>query len=205
MKYLLLSILLAAQLRAIEVTANTDYVNNYTFRGQRVTENSLQGTVGLKTDNFYGSLWTNRSLERTLGSEIDATVGATLGNLEAGATAYLYPGQYKTTYEPFLGISHDIKGVNVSLLGYRDLTLKTTTVEGKLSVNALNLKKFRVNLDGVIGKTIHSFTYWSAGPTAWVPLYKNVAFNAQGQFTSSDDKNIKRNILTFKVGLSITK
>ncbi len=198
---------LALSLRAAPTTtAEVDAVSAYVFRGAQIATASVQPSLTAQWGDVYATGWVNRALQPAESSELDLTLGATHGPLDAGVTAYTYPGRAATTWEPYVGFSREAKDVKASLYAYQDLTLNVTTFEGKASAKAFSFKRVEASFEAAIGtahgRDLPAYTYWSAGPT-FKGTIGRFGVSAGVQYTSSSrDAGFKRDLIVSKVGIS---
>ncbi len=182
-----------------------DTVSAYVFRGAQIAATSVQPSLTAQWGDVYATAWANRALQPAESSELDLTLGATHGPLDAGLTAYTYPGRAQTTWEPYVGFSRDAKDVKASLYAYRDLTLKTTTFEGKASASLFTFKRAQGVFEAAIGTShghdLQAYTYWSAGPTLKGSLGR-FGVNVGVQYVSSSGAALKRDLIVTKVGVN---
>jgi len=191
---------------ATTVTASLDYVSAYTFRGVKLANDSVQPAISIARGAFYGGIWANRPFDSSLHSEIDWNAGYTLpSGLDLGLTAYTYPGSAKTTWEPYIGYAHDFAKTKLSLYLYRDLTLRSTAAEAKVSNALFTVSKITVNVDAALGLSNdgdQSYTYWSVGPSAKYSVNESLSVTAGAQYVSSDDKTIQRDIVASRISMA---
>lgn len=181
-------------------TATLDFTSRYTFRGAALGGQSLQPSVSIEHGATTATIWANRPVAKEASSEIDFSVTREIGGFDLGLTAYTYPGSAKTTWEPSLGISHDIgDDFKVSLTVFRDLALRATTLESKLALAVLKTKRTEAGFDLAAGGT-RDYTYWSAGCSAKHTISNRLSVLAGAQYTSSNDRTIERDILSWRVG-----
>jgi len=189
------------------VSLSTDLVSAYTFRGARLAGPSIQPTLNAQVGPTYTTLWSNQSLNGGA-NEVDLTLGGGAAGFDGGLTAYTYPGLSRATYEPFVGYAHDlIGGIKVSLYAFRDLTLHTTSFEGKASFQLITRKRLTSTADVAVGSTrggeTPAYLYWSAGPTLRYQLSQKWAASVAAVYTSSDAEGGERDIWSGRLGISL--
>jgi hypothetical protein len=178
-------------------TLSADYVTSYVFRGAKIADDSIQPAINLQYGALYGTVWANTPTNRRPNSEIDVTVGGALAGLDAGLTGYTYPGRAQTTWEPYLGYSQEIQWFKASVYAYRDATLNTTTLEGKV---AAKLGLF--SLEASAGTVRHGYAYWSVGPVVKRQITKALSLSTGVQYTSTDDSAVGKDRWVGRVGVS---
>ncbi len=209
MKHLLTLLFLsfALSLRAApSATGSADVVSAYVFRGAQLATVSVQPSLTAQLGDVYVTAWANRALQPAESSELDLTLGSTLGGFDGGITAYTYPGRAQTTWEPYVGFSRNAGEAKVGLYAYHDLTLNVTTFEGKASGQLFSTKRVEASFDAAIGtshgRDLPAYTYWSAGPTFKGHLGRfGVAAGVQ-YVSSSREAGLKRDLIVTKVGVS---
>ena len=210
MKYLLTFVCLLGSLLGAPLTGtfSADYVSRYVFRGVEVDGASIQPSANVEVGAFYGTIWGSRSLDNTT-SEVDLTLGVGgAGGLDAGITAYTYPGRSDTTWEPYLGYGREVGPAELSVVAFRDLTLHVTTFEGRAAFELATTKTYDLTFDFAIGNSrgrdLPSYTYWAGGPTLTYRFGERLSATLGAQYASSSDDTVRRDLVVSRVGLTFT-
>ncbi len=76
-----------------EISGNIGIASEYVFRGLPSSGNGAQVSGGLdwSKDNYYAGTWISNVGNDALGNEVDFYAGATFGDFDIGAIAYLFP------------------------------------------------------------------------------------------------------------------
>ena len=204
----LLASLVPAFATDLSTTVSTDYVSTYAFRGEKVQGPSVQPALNVQYGDVYANVWASRPVTHNASGEVDLSLGATcqLG-FDGGLTAYTYPGASRTTWEPYVGWGTEVDRLKASVYAYRDLTLLTTSYEGKLSVKAVSFHGFDLSLDGSLGRVQSkgsAYSYWTAGPTVSYKLGKDLTVSDSFYRVSSSDLIPGRVFWTNRVGFSLS-
>ena len=124
------------------VTVDFTYASRYVFRGQQLADGTLMPSVEFSTGNFTAGIWSAQPLIDNVDNEVDFYVsyGVPVGDwaLDFGITAYYYPelditaGGDDVTYEPYVGLSGAVGGIDTGAYLFYDTTLEILTIEGSI-------------------------------------------------------------------------
>ncbi len=183
----------------------------YTFRGTRLTGQSLQPSVNLTLGNAYATIWANQPIAREADPEVDFTVGlnGSAGPLDVdvGLTAYRYPGGSATTWEPYVTVSKDVSGFALAATGFYDVTLKARTYQLGLSRDISVTKRLTLKprvTAGITRAAGDSTTYYEGAVEAAVTLNKRATLFGAAAYTSTDDRSIERGIRSYTAGVRVS-
>lgn len=208
-----------AQKSSFSVTAAFPYVSKYVFRGQQLAKDSIQPSVEATYTDFYGGVWTNQPVTGHQDNEFDFYAGYKTAlndkwNVDFGLTMYYYPdaktgnGVHRDTYENYLGITGNTKGLTHGVYVYYDYTLKNTTVQGQLGYS-FPIPDFGASLDlttnigHVYADKGDDYTYWNVGLTVPYKISEKASVYAGVSYTNSDIDTIKRDLVWYQVGVTI--
>jgi hypothetical protein len=159
---------LALALMVVPVRANGTsvvltpaFVNQYMFRGARLSGPSFEPTIEVDSGNLALGVWSNFPMKDKVPGQSDPeidpygsytlTVNESL-SVAPGFTWYNYPnadtnnGFYKSTFEPNIALNYTLAGVRFTPKVYYDVVLKGPTYEFTVSY-AIPLKDAGTELD----------------------------------------------------------
>lgn len=120
------------------VTQDVTFGSDYVFRGIKLGEDTLHPSIEFAIDDFYAGVWAalpqaGKGWNTFYDEEYDLYAGKSfaLDNglvLDVGATYYMYD-ESDETFEFYVGSSVELEAITVSGYVYRDIDLKTTTLE----------------------------------------------------------------------------
>lgn len=137
------------------VTTDFTFTSEYVFRGVKLADNSLQGSVEATFQDFYAGVWSNQPVTRHQDNEIDLYAGYKYKvnenlELEAVGTYYWYPeaptAGLKHSEEVGVGGTYTTHGISTSVYYYYDFKLETNTLQGSLGYS-LPLEAIGASLD----------------------------------------------------------
>ena len=155
--------LLVASARAdgTSVVVTPAFVNQYMFRGARLSGPSLEPSVEVDSGNFVLGVWNNFPIKDKVPGqsdpEIDPYGSYTFSvndsvSIAPGFTWYNFPnadpnnGFYKSTFEPNIALNYTVAGLKLTPKLYYDLVLKGPTYEFTAAY-AIPLKDLGSELD----------------------------------------------------------
>jgi hypothetical protein len=137
------------------------FVNQYMFRGARLSGPSFEPTIEVDSGNLALGVWSNFPMKDKVPGQSDPeidpygsytlTVNESL-SVAPGFTWYNYPnadtnnGFYKSTFEPNIALNYTLAGVRFTPKVYYDVVLKGPTYEFTVSY-AIPLKDAGTELD----------------------------------------------------------
>lgn len=197
----------AALPEAISITAATDYVSAYTFRGDKIAGASIQPGVNVEFGSIYANVWSSRPLHRDELTETDLTLGYTFGeHIDLGLTAYMYEG-LPSSWEPYIGVSFEPgSSVKTSLYVYHDWVLHVSTLEGKVS-KSLALSK-TLNIDTSVaagtagGRDLTKYEYWSVGTALQWQTTEKLGASIGASYRSASTADHSRDQWVYTAGFS---
>jgi uncharacterized protein (TIGR02001 family) len=197
------------------VTSSIDFSSAYVFRGIKQTNQAIQPSVEVDSNNFDLGVWTSQPIRNNEQDEFDFYGGYKYAvnkdlTLEPVLTYYWYPEFSRhsaanidgtaDSFEPGLGATYTINGFSPSLFYYYDTILERQTTQGSLGY-ALPLAKLGTELDltGYIG-TVHgdnllsglhhgvhkSYNFYGADVSLPYKLASNCTVTAAVHYGSSD-------------------
>ena len=201
------------------VTVDFPYTSKYTFRGQELGKDALQPSIEATVSDFYFGVWTNQPITKNADNEFDFYAGykAKLNDawsVDGGGTIYYYPemnassGNKRSTFEPYVGINGNIKGVTPGVYVYRDIDLKTTTLQGQVGYSfPMPQAGLTLDLSANLGRVFadHGAEYNYVRFDANLPykLTDKATIYAGAAYTNSDANGVKKDLLSYTVGLSV--
>lgn len=196
----------------LSTTLTESYVSQYWFRGIKLGGNAMQSDAEISYGSFDLDLWASaplRQQDKVPGQSdpefvVTPTYTLTLVkdvlSIPTGVTIYDYPraplsdGFYRSTYEPFLGVSYTVVGVTLTPKAYYDLVMHGPTYElGATYTVPLTLIHTELDLSAAVGTftwhdevnvggsrgplTKEVGSYWQAGVVVPIQLSKPLALN----------------------------
>lgn len=173
----------------LSTTLTESYVSQYWFRGIKLGGNAMQSDAEISLGSFDLDLWASAPLrqqdkvpgqsdpEFVITPQYTVTLVKDVLSIPAGITIYDYPraplsdGFYRSTYEPFIGVSYTVVGVTLAPKAYYDLVMHGPTYEVGAAYT-VPLKALSTELD--LSAAIGTFTWHDEVNSARGPLTKEV-------------------------------
>jgi hypothetical protein len=182
------------------VTADFPYLSKYVFRGLQVTGASFQPSIRIDKEDAYFSVCLDQALASHVNNEVDFTVGKSYTmsdewKLDAGVTLYYYPKSTKT-FEGYLGLNGTYEDFTVGLYVYRDITLKSFTVESKAVYSVSINEELSISLQATLGTVVvkdGNYSYWGAGVSVPYKITDSTTFTVGVQYANHNLHNTPGN------------
>ncbi len=206
-----------------EVSATAGFEGQYVFRGQKISNNIVTGTVTValptQTELSITGYQNTRDKDVDVNDEVDVTLSQgysidDVTTLTVGGSAYIYPGADKAneeteyTVEAFASIGYDAFLSPTATVGY-DFYLKQTFVEGALSQDvklpflannwklvpsvAVGYATARDLLPEQAGRAVKDSYYYATGQIDLVYEVKNVVVAAGYRYNHLNNSAIDNN------------
>jgi uncharacterized protein (TIGR02001 family) len=201
------------------VTTSLDFSSAYIFRGIKQTNQAIQPSIEVDSNNFSVGAWTSQPIRNNEQDEFDFYAGykyAVNRNLtiQPVLTYYWYPEFDRhsasnvdgtvDSLEPGLGLTYTINGFSPSVFYYYDTILERQTTQGSIGY-ALPLAKLGTELDltayvgtsdgrNVLSGLRHgvrkSYNFYGADISLPYKLASNCTLTAAVHYASSDHEPI---------------
>ena len=211
-----------AQAGDLSVSADVTFASKYVFRGLQLGDNSLQPSVELTQDQFYGGIWVNQPLENrssiSLEDEIDFYLGWTpqLSDavaLDIGATHYYYTGAVgrpstDSSTEVFVGANFSMDKLTPGIYAYYDFDLEAFTVQGNLGFSVpLDQAGTSLDLAASIGNVSpdvgDSYTYYTVGASLPYKINEHATIKVGVNWATNDLDGADDDHLWYTAGVTV--
>ncbi len=196
---LALSSFTLAQSQDYTLELDLEFNTKYVFRGAQLADNVFHPSIEFGKDDFYAGLWAaqpieNRGFPELWGDEIDfyAGQGWVVGDntsVDVGAAYYYFPDG-DSRFEPYLGVTREIKGVAASLYLYRDFDIDVTTTEGSaiytIPVGPLPNLEIGAHFGLVNVDNVGKYLYYGADAILPFELSNNAVFSIGAHYSDSE-------------------
>ncbi len=221
----------AAAFAQTTFTGDVPFTSKYVFRGLQEAKASVEPSVELVYEDYYGGVFSNVPLTSGRKSEVDfyAAKSQALSELgtgwrvDLGGYAYFFPQGYyvhglrDSSYEAYTGVAGGkiAGGLMPSLYAYYDFIRRTYNVQGALR-GSVPLKAVGLSLDGQLmlgylgaNRTANlthgaDYTYWGAGVSVPYQFTPKAKFTVGAQYTSNNLTRAARNLFTYSAGLTFS-
>ncbi len=198
------------------VTVDFPYVSRYVFRGDQLASESVQPSIEVASGNWYGGVWMNQPLIRSIDNEIDFYLGYgveinDVWAADLGVTVYYYPelkgaNVNRTTNEFYLGVNGTTGGFSPSAYVYYDTDLKTWTVQGAIGYSVALSDQASLDFSATLGHVdpegVDSHAYYGLGVNLPYALSEKATVYAGVQYASTDKTGAK-NHTYFMAGITL--
>ncbi|MBL4576531.1 MAG: hypothetical protein JKY51_10635 [Opitutaceae bacterium] len=205
-----------------DVTFSSDLTaaSSYVFRGIELSELTLHPSLEVAVDDFYIGIWAATPMEKrdSMGyvDEVDfyAGYGVELSSstaLDFGATIYEYPStDFDHTFEAFIGINSEIKGIGTGLYAFYDFDLEVITLVGSLGWS-IPLETMGTSLDmglslGLVEPDAGSnYVYYGASAAVPFQVSEHVTITSSINWASHNLSGVEDNHFFFALSFGFSE
>ncbi len=181
------------------VSVDLKFDSEYIFRGVQLADDAFHPSIEIAQDDFYIGAWAAQPLEgrgspERWDDELDFYGGYGWAinektSFDVGAAYYTFQSA-DSAFEPYIGIVHEIQGVETSVYLYRDLDRDTTSAEGEarysLPLGAAWSLDLRTHLGVVDSDDGGNYLYYGADVIVPIELNDRAVFSVGLHYSDND-------------------